>query len=493
MIDVLVIGAGFGGLGAALALAEKGFRVVLCESLKYPGGCASTFEHRGYRFEAGATLSSGFAEGQLFRTWIERHGLELGIERLDPVVELRTPSFTLAIPPDRQQAIERLASLPGAPVEGLHAFFDHQQKVADATWSLLDDPSLLPPFGPAAALRHALRLPRYLPILRDLGRPLSSVVERFGLADWQPLRTYLDALCQITAQCPSDEAEAVFALGTLDYYFRGAAHLHGGLGSLAWELVRAIERAGGEVRFTDRVKAIEPLGRQGLRVETRRGTLHARSVVANLLPQNLRQLLGWEADEHPRWNRLEEEVAGGWGACMLYRAVQPPPEAGPDARHVELVVDEAAPFVEGNHLFCSISGADEADRAPDGLRTMTVSTHVDMDRLRSLDQSGRAEYVESVQQCMREGLARRLPEWEGVHFETTASPRTFERFTGRHQGFVGGIPRRAGLAPYLRLWRPPPLPRGVHAVGDSVFPGQSTLATALGGVRVAERIMAERG
>jgi phytoene dehydrogenase-like protein len=66
--DVIVIGAGFGGLGTALSLAERGARVCLLEALRYPGGCASTFtknvrDAQGHvhacRFDAGATVVSG--------------------------------------------------------------------------------------------------------------------------------------------------------------------------------------------------------------------------------------------------------------------------------------------------------------------------------------------------------------------------------------------------------------------------------------------------
>ena len=48
-----------------------------------------------------------------------------------------------------------------------------------------------------------------------------------------PLRTYLDALCQITVQCGATEAEAPFALGAMDYYWRGTGHVRGGIGQLA--------------------------------------------------------------------------------------------------------------------------------------------------------------------------------------------------------------------------------------------------------------------
>jgi phytoene dehydrogenase-like protein len=60
---VVVIGAGIGGLTAAALLAKWGKRVTVLEAHVYPGGCAGTFYHRGYRFDAGATLAGGFAPG----------------------------------------------------------------------------------------------------------------------------------------------------------------------------------------------------------------------------------------------------------------------------------------------------------------------------------------------------------------------------------------------------------------------------------------------
>jgi phytoene dehydrogenase-like protein len=82
-------------------------------------------------------------------------------------------------------------------------------------------------------------------------------------------------------------------------------------------------------------------------------------------------------------------------------------------------------------------------------------------------------------------VARRAPEIAAAtRAVMTGSPRTFERFTGRTGGFVGGSPRRAGLANYRTLGPTEAAP-GLFLVGDSVFPGQSTLATALGGQRAA--------
>lgn len=486
--DAVVVGAGFGGLGAALTFAERGARVCLLEQLNYPGGCASTFARAGYRFESGATLFSGFGPEQPFARWIARHRMPVEVDFIDPLVELRTPSFSLAVPRDRGAFLDRVRALPGAPVERLDRFFAYQRTVADALWGLLDDPSLLPPFDLRALLRHVRRLPAYLPLVSSVGRSLDAVLRRFGLESYRPLRTYLDALCQITVQCSSREVEAPFALGTMDYYFRGTGHVRGGIGALATAMVGAIERAGGEVRLASRAKRVEPGRGARWRVEARGGAVEAEHVVLNLIPQAAQRVLG-EAFESRSLARRARAVASGWGAAMLYLVADAPPEVGPDAHHLELVPDEDRPFVEGHHLFCSISGEADEGRAGAGERTLTVSTHVPMRRLLALSEAERGAYVRTVQDRMRSGLAALAPEWwSRVKHDMSASPRTFARFTGRPHGYVGGIPRRRGLHHYLDLV-PSPLRPGLHLVGDSVFPGQSTLATALGGLKVAERIL----
>ncbi|HJL06578.1 MAG TPA: FAD-dependent oxidoreductase [Polyangiaceae bacterium LLY-WYZ-15_(1-7)] len=483
--DVAVIGAGFGGLAAALTAAEAGAKVALLEQLRYPGGCASTFTRRGARFESGATLFSGFGEGQLFAEWIERLRLPVTFQPLDPVIELRAPGFTLPIPPDRAAFVERVAALPDVPAERARAFFAEQRRVADALWSLFDDPSLLPPLSARAFARHLARAPRYLPLLRHVGRPLERMLRRHGLEGCAPLRTYLDAVCQITVQAGTREVEAPFALGAMDYCFRGTGHVHGGIGELAWALAHAAEARGAALRTSDRVKALTRTP-EGWRVDARKGSLLADRVVANLTPHALRRVLGAEVGAHPRLDALAERVERGWGAAMLYLVLEPGAQLRPEAHHLELVVDPGAPFVEGNHLFASISGADE-DRSESGGRTVTVSTHVPMERLRAAEDPG--AYVARIQQRMREGLATRAPELAAaVREEMTASPRTFERFTGRDFGYVGGIPRRAGLGCYAGLWPRALLP-DLWMVGDSVFPGQSTLATALGGVRTTHAML----
>src|SRR5689334_12242811 len=53
MKNIIVIGAGMGGLSAAIYLAQNGYRVTVLEARATPGGLASGFALDGIRFDAG--------------------------------------------------------------------------------------------------------------------------------------------------------------------------------------------------------------------------------------------------------------------------------------------------------------------------------------------------------------------------------------------------------------------------------------------------------
>ncbi|MBL8899817.1 MAG: NAD(P)-binding protein [Planctomycetes bacterium] len=492
--DAVVVGGGFGGLGAALAFARAGKRVALCETLRYLGGCAGTFSRGGASYAAGATLGAGFAPGQALRTWLEEEQLwgELELEPLEPVLELRTTGISLSIDGAPRGVERALLALPGAPRERLARFFDRQRRVSAALWPLLDDPERLPRLRGRGWFEALALVPRLLPharlLLGTAFRPLTHELARAGLADYAPLRCFADALCQITLQCRAAEAESPLALAAFDYYERGVAHVRGGLGALAQLLGRAIERRGGSILLAQRVAAIERAGGEfTLRLRDR--SLRAPLVALNVLPGDAAALLPLAPRERAPFSRGQARVESGWGACMLYRRLSPELALGAEARHWQLVRDPASAPIEGHGVFASLASARDASAgsaAPRDLaRTLTVSTHVDLGALRALPELERGARVAAIQERMRGTLAELLPELEGtVLSELSASPRTFERFTGRGGGWVGGVPRRAGLSAYAEL-RPPRWPRGVALVGDSFFPGQSALAAAVGGYRSA--------
>ncbi len=71
MKTAVVIGAGIGGIAAALRLSKKGYSVTVFEANDYPGGKLSAFSLGGYRFDAGPSL---FTMPQYVNELFELHG-----------------------------------------------------------------------------------------------------------------------------------------------------------------------------------------------------------------------------------------------------------------------------------------------------------------------------------------------------------------------------------------------------------------------------------
>ena len=54
--SVAIIGAGFGGLSAAMLLSEKGYHVQVFDRLQTVGGRGSSITQEGHRFDLGPTI-----------------------------------------------------------------------------------------------------------------------------------------------------------------------------------------------------------------------------------------------------------------------------------------------------------------------------------------------------------------------------------------------------------------------------------------------------
>ncbi|MEM8803134.1 MAG: phytoene desaturase [Pseudomonadota bacterium] len=88
----LVIGAGLGGLAAAMRLGAKGYRVTVLDRLDSPGGRGSAIWRDGHRFDLGPTIVT---VPQVFRELWTACGRDfdkdVDLRTLDPFYEIRWP------------------------------------------------------------------------------------------------------------------------------------------------------------------------------------------------------------------------------------------------------------------------------------------------------------------------------------------------------------------------------------------------------------------
>lgn len=489
----VVIGAGIGGLTTAGVLARAGLDVTVLEAHVYPGGCAGTFYHQGYRFDAGATLAGGFYPGG------PMDQVATALDILAWPAHASDPAMSVILPDGCEvvrwaDPTRRWDAYTDAFGEAGKRFWRWQECTADLLWDL----ALSGPPWPPQSLRETARLARTG--LSWLGRNATKLhpslladalgpVARHLQGAPRALRLFVDAQLLIAAQTTSAYANALYGASALDLPRRGVVHLEGGIGAIATTLVEAVRRLGGAVHLRSTVERIITRDGRPVAVETKRGDRYpADFVIANLPPWNIAQLL--EAPLPRALQQLGALPEDGWGAFTIHAGV-PNNIIPPDAPlHRQVIVRE--PLGEGNTVFVSISPAWDNGRAPEGKRAVTLSTHTALAPWWSLFRNDPARYARRKQayaERMVRAAERALPGLaETAELVLPGTPVTFQRFTRRRWGWVGGFPQ----TDLLRAWGPRLAPR-LWMVGDSIFPGQSTAAVALGGLRVAADILDSLG
>ena len=88
--EAIVIGAGLGGLAAAMRLGAKGYRVTVVDRLEMPGGRGSSISQGGHRFDLGPTIVT-VPQG-LRELWADcgrEFDRDVDLRALDPFYEIR--------------------------------------------------------------------------------------------------------------------------------------------------------------------------------------------------------------------------------------------------------------------------------------------------------------------------------------------------------------------------------------------------------------------
>jgi phytoene desaturase len=268
-MNVVIIGAGVGGLTAAVRLATAGHRVVVHEQAATTGGKLGRYARDGFAFDTGPSL---FTLPQVFADL----GLELDLVPLDPVVRHVFPDGTvLDSSSDSEVFAARIADAFGTDAaEDWQRLWRRAGRIWDASWRSVLRRTV---DSPASLASLAWRLGDLAAIAP--GRSLRSLGRRY-LRDPR-LRMLLDRYATYTGADPRRSPAALAAVPYAELAF-GGWYLRGGLGTLADALVARCADLGVEIVTDSTVTGIRTAGGRASGVTLADGAqVPADVVVAN--------------------------------------------------------------------------------------------------------------------------------------------------------------------------------------------------------------------
>ncbi len=121
MVDIIVIGAGLGGLMAGAKLAAGGLKVCVLEKKALPGGTSYVFRRKGYAFPMGP-LSFSFP-GRV-RSFLSQAGIETPIAFKRSEFELKIPSLDIQMSLPLKDIGRELGRLFPGDRDGIDKFID---------------------------------------------------------------------------------------------------------------------------------------------------------------------------------------------------------------------------------------------------------------------------------------------------------------------------------------------------------------------------------
>lgn len=240
MSRIVVIGAGVGGLTAAVKLAEAGHRVIVHERSAAAGGKLGVYERDGFRFDTGPSL---LTLPQVFD--------DLGTPQpLDPVVRHVFPDgAVLDSSADHEVFLARIeAALGPDAAADWDRFWRRAARIWRASWRSV----LRKPVTPASIAALSWRVGDLAAIAP--GRTLRGLGWTY-LRDPR-LRMLLDRYATYTGTDPRRAPAALAAIPYAELHF-GGWYLPGGLGTLADRLLQRCADLGVQIMLNSPVTGIE--------------------------------------------------------------------------------------------------------------------------------------------------------------------------------------------------------------------------------------------
>ncbi|MFB5759621.1 phytoene desaturase family protein [Paenibacillus medicaginis] len=491
--DVIIIGAGLGGLSCAARLSTLGYRTAVFESHTLAGGYATEFRRKGYVFDVALHGVGGLETGS-FGQMLQACGADKGIVPLRKrhPYSIRWQGEIIDIPSDAKAYVQLLKKMFPADQEGIDRLFAGIHRFA-AGFSAFTSP--LSPWRKAAGLMKAGTFFRWTQMTTW------EAVKQFELSD--TFTEFFTALWPYYGLPPKRLAALYFFIPWLGYHLEGTYYIQGGGQALSNALVDVIQSAGGQVHLRSEVSEIVVTDGKVSGVKLKKGALYdANWIVSGISPLlTYGRLLQHEPAAKREMEKLNT-LEIGTSLTQLYLGLTcEPHELGITQEDLILYHEpdsetDYAAAMRGEYTKCnwSITNYNAMDPTLNepGKGCIAVTFPDNMENWpadRAAYKTKKAEVTQHMLEVLEQhysGLASKVAVAE------LGTPRTMQRYTANPAGAVYGFAQTVRQSGIKRLKRTAPLHR-LSLVGAWTQPGGGFQGAISSGIMEADRIAAKLG
>ena len=483
----IVIGAGLGGLSAAIVLAARGERVTVLEQLDRPGGKMGEHMAEGFRWDTGpSVLTMRDVYEQLFALAGRRIEDYVELVPLQPVTRYFWREGTvLDATIDRSEMRRQIREFSPRDVDRYDAFMDYAARL----FATVKEPFL---YRRKPALRDLLRLPLRDTLKIDALRTMSRSTEA---AFHDPrLRQLFNRFATYNGSSPYNVPATLNSIAHVEMG-AGAFYPRGGMVRMAQAYENLARELGVEIRCGATVRRICVEGGRAVGVELAgvpesERLLHADAVVCNVDYVHARARF---LDAGPS-TRLEPSCSG----FVLMLGVRGVHEQlahhniffnANYKREFDDIFERRVPC-EDPTLYVCITSRSDPSHAPAGCENWFVLVNAPYLSEAWDWQIHAASYAAHIRSLL-ERHAGLDP--AAVMYEKVFTPADLQRTYGGNRGAIYGFSSNGMAAAFLRPDNRDAEIRGLYYAGGSTHPGGGVPLVTLSGRAAAECLLEDRG
>jgi phytoene desaturase len=487
--SVIVIGAGIGGITAAIHLARAGLHVTVLEKNVHPGGRCDRLIREGHHFDTGPTL---FVMPLLYEA--EFHALgtsmheRLDLQRVDPTYHLVFDNGSqLALTSDLKSMHEQLESIQPGSFQGFLRYLQEGER----HYQLVLDKLVNRNFRKVTELFSLQNLPlifRLKPLINHY-RNMSAYFDEPRLKSaftFQDIYTGLSPF----------EAPATFSMMPYTELAHGVWYPKGGMYSIVEALMDLARQAGVEFIFNSTVERIDVKGTHARGVLLADGSrLDADVVLANAdLPYVYQHLLPQDRmmKALARKQFSCSAISFFWGVDKKYESLGPHTLfLADDYRENFESIDRDLGLPTNPSLYIHAPARLDPSMTPPGGDTLTAIVPVG-----HLGEKAEQDWSE-LRNKARQHIFRRLrtigiTDLEThIKFEETYTPLSWAKRYNLVKGTTHGLSHRLTQMAYFRPSNRHPRYQNLFFVGASTHPGTGIPTAMVSGRLVSGRIREE--